>query len=51
MLKDKNEKRNLIYKSNGKKYESTGLICTPHDHGNHEILKSSSIKKLNSQPI
>jgi len=49
MFKDKNE----IYfkKSIGKNMSQTRLICKPHDHGNHEILKSGSIKKLNSQPI
>ena len=28
-----------------------GLTRKPYNHGNHEIIESSSIKKLNSQPI
>jgi hypothetical protein len=28
-----------------------GLTCKPYDHGNHEIIELSSIKKLNSPPI
>jgi hypothetical protein len=28
-----------------------GLTRKLYDHGNHEIIESSSIKKFNSQPI
>jgi len=34
-----------------KNMNQLGLTRKSHNHENHEIMKSDSIKKLNSQPI